>query len=413
VAPPYPQAGGHVRILVVQESDWIERGPHQSHHLFERLQQRGHAIRVVDFDIGWRNRPRANLMVPRRILRAPPKVVEGSAIEVVRPPTIAFPVLDYASAFLTHRLEIGRQIREFRPEILIGFGILNAFSGIRLAHRAEIPFVYYLIDELHQLVPQQAFRGVAHLFEQANVREASLVLAINQALVDYAVEMGAGRERARVLPAGIDLERYLSAGDGVAVRKRLGLDPEDLVLFFMGWVYPFSGIRDVAECLIAGEGRDDRVRLLVVGKGDAWDELAALVRGRGAEDRIKMIGFRPYAEMPSYLAAANICLLHAHPTETMRNIVPIKMYEYLAAGKPVIATELPGLAKEFGRDAGVIYVPGPREVVSKAIELDRSGRLQALGQQGRAFVSHNDWKTITDSFESYLVELIKRGGPSS
>src|SRR5207249_11435078 len=105
------------------------------------------------------------------------------------------------------------------------------------AKRARVPFVYYLIDELHRLVPQPALSGVARVIEQANVRRAPLVLSINRALRDYTIAMGAPRGRTEVLPAGVDLERYAGAQDGSSVRRRYGLSSEDLVLFFMGWVY--------------------------------------------------------------------------------------------------------------------------------------------------------------------------------
>ena len=114
--------------------------------------------------------------------------------------------------------------------------------------------------------------------------------------------------------------------------------------------------------------------------------------------------------MPSYLAAADICLLPAHDVETMRNIVPIKMYEYLGAGKPVIATRLPGLTKEFGEGHGVVYVDGPEQVVAKALELVQGKTLAELGVAGRAFVAENDWNSITDTFESYLAALVDRRG---
>ena len=42
-----------MRILVVQESDWLERNPHQQHHLMERMATRGHEIRVIDYPIDW------------------------------------------------------------------------------------------------------------------------------------------------------------------------------------------------------------------------------------------------------------------------------------------------------------------------------------------------------------------------
>jgi glycosyltransferase involved in cell wall biosynthesis len=158
---------------------------------------------------------------------------------------------------------------------------------------------------------------------------------------------------------------------------------------------------------VGGEGRHENVTLLVVGKGDSWNELRQIAKTSGSEGRIKMVDFRPYTEMPSYLAAADICLLPAEDVATMRNIVPIKMYEYLASEKPVIATRLPGLVKEFGEGNGVVYIDRPEQVIPKAIELARQGSIPQLGPRGRAFVSGNEWEKITDTFESDLKSLIR------
>ena len=209
------------------------------------------------------------------------------------------------------------------------------------------------------------------------------------------------------MPAGVDLGRFLSARGRSEIRKRHGLEAGDLVLFFMGWVYPFSGLLEVAEGLLAREGREERARLLVVGRGNSWGELAQLAARRDQEDLIKMVDFRPYAEVPSYLASADVCLLPAHNVRLMRNIVPIKVYEYLAAGKPVIATKLPGLQREFGEGHGVVYVDGPDQVVATAARLRREGALRRLGEQGRAFVLKNGWNSISDAFESDLAALLR------
>ena len=376
------------------------------------MAQRGHEVRVIDFEIGWRERSTRERIAPRRVVADVHKVCDDASVTVVRPAFIRVRVLDYVSSAISHSLEIRRQMREFRPDVVVGLGILNGFAGIRLSRRRGIPFVYYLIDTLHRLVPEPAFRGLSKVLEESNLRRSSLVLSINQTLHDYAIAMGAREVRSKVLPAGVDLTRYNSA-DRRRTRSELGLAENDLVLFFMGWMYPFSGLPEVAQAILGGGQSTKNLKLLVVGKGPLWNRLQALRNDEGSGNRILALEWLPYAQIPSYLVASDICLLAAQRDKVMQDIVPIKMYEYLAAAKPVLATRLPGLVREFGEGHGVVYVDGPEQVVPRALELARNGLLPGLGAQARAFVSGNDWQTIADTFENYLKELVERSDTGS
>jgi len=371
------------------------------------MAQRGHEVRVIDFEIGWRNHSARERIAPRRVFSDVHKVCDDVSITVVRPAYIRLPVLDYVSSAVSHSLEIRRQIREFRPDILVGLGILNGFAGIRFSRRRGIPFVYYLIDTLHRLVPEPAFRGLSKVLEESNLCRSSLVLSINQSLHDYALAMGAREGRSHVLHAGVDLLRYDSAG-GRRIRSELDLAEDDLVLFFMGWMYPFSGLVEVARAILRGGPSTKHLKLLVIGKGPIWDGLQTLRKDKQGGDRIVTREWLPYAQIPAYLAASDICLLATLRDKVMEDIVPIKMYEYMAAGKPVLATRLPGLVREFGEGHGVVYVNGPEEVVPSALELAREGLLEELGAQARAFVSGHDWQMIVDAFENYLEGLVEQ-----
>jgi glycosyltransferase involved in cell wall biosynthesis len=145
-----------------------------------------------------------------------------------------------------------------------------------------------------------------------------------------------------------------------------------------------------------------------VGEGDAYEALQQIREKHNLKNRIILTGKRPYQEIPEFIAASDVCLLPAYPDEKiMQDIVPIKMYEYMAMKKPVIATSLPGVMREFGEDNGVVYVDKPEDAVAKAMELIQSGRIEELGQKARGFVEKYSWRSITDEFEKILKETVE------
>ena len=126
-----------MRILVVQESDWIKRNPHQQHHLMELLGLRGHQIRVIDYEVEWKlnKEPEGRHTSPRKVFEHYKKVYNTDNVTVIRPPLIKIPVINYFSILYYHKKEIKRQIIEFKPDIIVGFGILNANIASRIAKK--------------------------------------------------------------------------------------------------------------------------------------------------------------------------------------------------------------------------------------------------------------------------------------
>jgi glycosyltransferase involved in cell wall biosynthesis len=208
-----------------------------------------------------------------------------------------------------------------------------------------------------------------------------------------------------VIRAGIDHERFGSHVDGRAVRQRYGIAEDETVLFFMGWLYQFSGLKEVlAELAKLGREALGRVKLLIVGDGDAFEELQRMRTDLHLEGCVTLAGKLPYDKIPEFIAASDMCLLPAYNNEIMRDIVPIKMYEYMAMGKPVIATRLPGIMKEFGSDNGVLYVERSEDALGKALEVIKAGTIEAHGGKARQFVRDTDWGTVVDQFEDVLLD---------
>lgn len=396
-----------MKILLVQETDWLKKGPHQQHHLMERLSLKGHEVRVIDHELLWQSEERRELYSRRKLFYNVSRVCKESDVTVVRPSIIKIPHLDYVSLVLSRKKEMDRQIKEFNPDVIIGFYILNAYLAGRIAKRKSIPFIYYWIDVYHAQIPFKPYQPIGKIIEKMTLKRADKVVTINEKLKDYAINMGASPDKTHVIRAGIDAERYDPNIDGSEIRKEYGIKEDDSVLFFMGTLFSFSGLKEVALELAKMKDEKPEIKLLFVGKGDAFDDLRKIRDEHHLENRIILTGRQPFKRIPEFLATADICLLPAYNNDIMRNIVPIKMYEYMAMGKPVITTKLPGVMEEFGDDHGVIYVDRPEGVLSKAVELIEGGTIGEHGSKARRFVERYKWDDLVDEFEWILEDVIR------
>ncbi|WP_281774501.1 glycosyltransferase, partial [Methanobacterium formicicum] len=232
------------------------------------------------------------------------------------------------------------------------------------------------------------------------IKNSDKVITINKKLSEFAAGLGADEDNTLVIDAGIDLERFDPQIDGSAIRKEYGIKDDELLLFFMGWIYHFAGVKEVAEEL--GKNEYEKIKLMVVGDGDAYHDLEEIKQKRKMDKQLILTGKQPYNRIPEFIAAANVCILPAYPGEIiMQNIVPIKIYEYMAMGKPVITTNLPGIMYEFENGNGVIYVDAPEDVILRSSRLD----LGSLGKLSRKFVKSSDWEMVVDKFEKLMGEV--------
>jgi glycosyltransferase involved in cell wall biosynthesis len=389
-----------MNILVVQESDWIQRNPHQQHHLMERLSVRGHKIRVIDYEIDWKTNKNEGIISKRQVFEDVHKIHEEASIDVVRPGLIKIPVLNYISWAWTSWREINRQIKEFKPDVIVGFGLINTYIAARAAKKHNIPFVYYLIDVLYTLIPEKSLQFIGKQVKKGIIKNSDKVITINKKLSEFAVGLGADEDNTPVIDAGIDLERFDPKIDGSVIRKEYGIKDDELLLFFMGWIYHFAGVKEVAEEM--GKGNYENIKLMIVGDGDAYFDLEEIREKYDLHEKLILTGKQPYNRIPEFIAAADVCILPAYPDEIiMQDIVPIKVYEYMAMGKPVLTTNLPGIKAEFGEEVGVVYVDLPEIVLIKSLNINMNN----IGKKGRKFVEHNDWNNVADEFEFILNKL--------
>lgn len=257
-----------MRILILQETDWLRRYPAQQHHLAERLSLRGHEIHVIDYEILWKMDKNRGLYSSLTIFDNIHKIHDDANIKVIRPGIIKIPWLEYVSLIFSHKKEIDREIKEFAPHVIVAMDILNAHIGLKAAKKNKIPFIYYWIDVNHELIPVKPFRPFGKIVESLTVKRADMVLTINEELSDYVIELGANPDRTFVVPAGIDTQNFNpESQNGQKIRKIYGIGENDIVIFFMGWLYHFSGLKEVVREF--GKNKINNLKFLIVGEGDA------------------------------------------------------------------------------------------------------------------------------------------------
>ncbi|MFX0091918.1 MAG: glycosyltransferase [Candidatus Hodarchaeota archaeon] len=389
-----------IKILYIQETDWLKRGPHQQHHVLERLSKNTKVV-VMDYDLLWKNEP-YSIISPRKIRKSPSKTSDACNIFLIRPRIIKAPVLDYLSMIITYSIEIYKVIKTYRPDVVIGAGMLAISLAKFIASQKRIPFFLLTIDKMHTLIPTKFFQLLGFALESRLIKSADHNIVINEQLKAYTIRMGAKNGKVTVIRAGVDLSRFnpdQSVRD--VMRKKLGYTEKDRILFFMGWFYRFSGLKEVLEELATN--KNNNIKVCLVGKGDLLEVLNSLIKKFSLENEVKIVNWVDYTEIPSYLSVADVCLLPAYRNKTMNEIVPIKLYEYLAMEKPVITTELRGIMSEFGSDSGVLYCANSRKVFKRATDLTNEEIIE-LGKKGRKFIEENcDWNQLIKMFERVLI----------
>jgi glycosyltransferase involved in cell wall biosynthesis len=169
----------------------------------------------------------------------------------------------------------------------------------------------------------------------------------------------------------------------------------------MGTIYSFSGLDRVIldwKNLLAVH---PCAKLVIVGAG----EDQARLEGFGIENVI-FTGMQPYSRLPDFIRSSDICINPFELNGITQKILPTKLFQYLACGKPVVATKLPGTMPFLaGEEDGVIYAE-TADTVNVLIQLlsDREKR-RCLGERGVAAARRFDWVEIARQMASWLAEL--------
>lgn len=270
---------------------------------------------------------------------------------------------------------------------------LNTWAGAEVALACKCPFVLeYNGSEVwvakHWGTPI-AREELGIRMESLSLAAADLIVVISDPLAEELAGRGFSREKILVNPNGVNTDFYTPDADGAPTRKLLGLE-DKLVIGFIGTFGRWHGAEKLAEAwgllLMRRPDLKREAKLLFIGDGLTVQETKDVLRAWEAE--ATFTGTIPQAQGPAYLAACDILVAPHVPNADGSKFFgsPTKLFEYMAMGKAILASDLDQLGEVIAHEqTGLLVKPGCAEEMSEALErlIDDAPLRQKLGLAAR------------------------------
>src|SRR3989338_7751904 len=236
-----------------------------------------------------------------------------------------------------------------------------------------------LFLEMHTL-PNSGF-----LMRRA-LQRARGVIAISAGVRDALVRLGISAQKILIAHDGVDLEVFASAEPDKAVWKKFSIDPSKKIVLCTGHFYKWKGADTLVE---AAQYLPRNAHVVLMGAAD--EELLQY----GGRENVSVVPYQPFEFVPRFLVSADVLVL---PNRGKRKISrehasPLKLFEYMAAGVPIVASDVPSIREILDDSSAFWFTPDDAESCARAISYVLSHEVEAREKisRARAIVEKYTW----------------------
>jgi glycosyltransferase involved in cell wall biosynthesis len=359
------------------------------------LAELGHAVRVVvKGRAGEPQRSEEPGFQIRRVLRGVP----GRVLRLLSLPAVA------------------REVREFRPDVVVERYYNFGGEGVVSANRHSLPAVLEVNSPLIEY-PGSIKARLDHLFGSPLRRWREYLARNVAAFITPSAAILPGfvaRDRVHELPWGANTDRFRPDVPPAPVPQTKGRT----VVAFVGSFRPWHGAQTLVEAAAELRQMDVDVPLfLMIGDGPERRTMEELARRHGHSANFHFVGSVPYAEVPSYLRLAQIGVA---PFETRRHRYleidfywsPFKVLEYMAMALPVVTIDVPALRRIVRPGVeGILYPEGDTRALASALRrlIETPEEARTMGASARKrVVEHFSWRRHCAALEQILRKVTGR-----
>lgn len=266
--------------------------------------------------------------------------------------------------------------------------------------REELPLLFLpqrisstLVFEIHRFSAKRTF------FYRILDRRGVLFVAISHGLKADLVASGISADQIAVAPDGVDLSKFNISLDRGAVREKLGLPLDKKIIMYAGHLYLHKGADVLAQ---AAKNLPSDYLVVFVG---GTDEELLLFKGRwGSIPNIHISGRRSHAQIPLWLHAADVLVLpNISDTDSQnRYTSPLKLFEYMASRRPIVASNLPVLKEVLNDDEAIFFEPGNSQDLTNALKSALDDQMQSKPEKAFQKVQTYSWENRAKNITSFI-----------
>jgi len=287
-------------------------------------------------------------------------------------------------------------------------GLYNA--GLAMAARhLKLPYViFFEADQIMELdIMNRPITGLlrwrANQLLRYNLNAADCIICVTDAGRRHLInKWNVPAKKIVVFPNAVHVDRFKADSDARAqVRASLGMNVEPMVMF-VGNFFHWHDVVTLLKAFARAWKTCPEARLVLVGDGERRREMMKQASGLGIDHAVKFTGIVPHAEVPRYMAAADIAVVPYPPMQQEMWLSPLKLFEYMSSGKAIVASAIGQIMDVIQEgENGLLVPPGDVTAMSNAlIKLIQDPALCArLGDRAR------EQALQKYSWESYLSRL--------
>ena len=290
-----------------------------------------------------------------------------------------------------------------RPHWMYVRPVITMISPPIVARVLCIPCIIHfsgdMVEILRSVRANIALRSLHEALERINVKLSTRVIVETARIASIRRDRHKVSEKKIVVVAnGANIDLFTPM-DKLQARKAIGIDENCFYVGFTGNLTRFQGLPYLVQAAPTVLMELPATRFLVVGDGEARNEITEMVKKMGLSDSFVLTGLVPYEKVPLYIAASDVCVApRIRDLCEKTGISLLKLGEYMACGRPVVASDIEGVGPVLREAEAGIPVPleDPHELAVAIVALlkDRDRR-EKMGEKARRYaVERLSWEMV-------------------